>query len=1692
MRNFKLVLFFSFLLLSFTTTVSAQSYMNEWIDYDKTYYRFRVAANGIYRITQRQLDSIGIANTDVSHFQLWQNGQEIPIYTSVQSGVLPTGGFLEFYGQINNGSWEKRLYLKPEYKINEEVSVLTDSASYFLTINPIGNNKRYQEVINNLSSNLPTDSFFMHKLRSRYAASYSLGFGAVVGDIVYSSSYDEGEGYTSSGFGPAAPLAANNSNLFVYSTGPNASFVYSAAGRSLNLRNLRIVMNGNTIGEQPLNYFSSIIDSSFSDIPLSWLNSGAANFQFFNTSTVSSDRMVIGFFELTYPRQFNFGGQSLFQFQLPANESGNKLVITNFNHGGISPVLYDMTNGYRLIADISVPGRVQVVLPPSSQPRTILISGLQTSLLRSVTTFNKRNFIDYNDPSEQGNYLIISNPKIYKDQNGTDQIERYRQYRNSVAGGGFNAKLFDIEQLLDQFGYGIKNNPLSVKNFLRFARARFNVKPGYCLLIGKGVNPRDYKTNERRPITENINLVPTFGIPASDMLLATEEGQYVIKTPIGRINAVSAKEVGDYLDKIIEYERSQSVLSCKIDDEAWKKDILHVGGANDFLGEQIMYYLNQYKRQAEDSLFGANVETVQKSSLSNVQIISNDLVTNLFNNGFSLLTYFGHSSPNTLEFNLDNPEIYPYTGKYPIFLVNGCNAGNLFIYDTLRLNGNLTLSEKYVVGYPQRGGAAFIASTHLGIVNYLNLYTEEYYNQFTKSAYGQSIGKITANISDTLISRYTENDYFVRTHIEQNVLHGDPALRFYSREKPDYAIEPQYVKISPEFISIAERSFNVNLKIFNLGRYSNDSLRINIKRQFPDGSQQVIYNENRSGFGKSDSLEISVTINPITDKGENKFIVTIDPENEIDELCETNNIITKDVFIYEDEVRPIFPHNYSIVQKNDFKFYASTANPFSSERKYYFELDTTAKFNSPIKYKDSVFSLGGLIGFEPKGQSFSDNVVYYWRVGVNVFNSNLVTWNSSSFVYRPDLSDGYNQSHYYQFKENSFDKIVVDSNTRKFEFQNIVRKLNIKTGLFPFHDFDRNNVYLDLEFIDQFRCNWNVFSVYVFEPKSLRPWVNLPVGSVGSYNSLFPCSGQAGQKGRNFFEYFMGDRTSRNNLRLFLEQVPKDHYVLILNQGVGASTFVPTNTSFIGQWMSDTTVYGTGNSIYHSLIKNGITEIDKFTRNLSFAFLYQKDNPEFIYQYITENASDLIDVNVNMPAQFVSGKVETPWVGPAKKWENFQWDGYYNGGQMPEDSTSFEIYGRTTTGTEQLLAVVKDARDTSIASIDAQNFPFLRMSMFSQDPVSLSPFQLQYWRLTGEMFPEGAVAPNIRLDFKDTLDLGEPLNFNIAFKNISEPAFDSLKLKFIITDRNNVPKEIPFSKKKPLVSGDTILISYTLDTKDLPGLNSMFLFVNPDNDQPEQLLFNNFIYKSFFVKPDVYQPWLDVTFDGIHILNRDIVSSKPHITAKLKDESKFMALSDTTGMKATIRFPDRSVKEYKLGSDSARFTPANLNTGENTAVIDLFPNLLQDGEYELTITANDRVGNKASDLGYKVAFQVVNKPMISNLLNYPNPFTTSTAFVFTLTGSELPQNLRIQVLTITGKVVREITMSELGPIRIGRNITEFKWDGTDQYGNRLANGVYLYRVLTNKNGQSLEKYNPQDVNTDMFFNRGYGKMYLMR
>ena len=80
-------------------------------------------------------------------------------------------------------------------------------------------------------------------------------------------------------------------------------------------------------------------------------------------------------------------------------------------------------------------------------------------------------------------------------------------------------------------------------------------------------------------------------------------------------------------------------------------------------------------------------------------------------------------------------------------------------------------------------------------------------------------------------------------------------------------------------------------------------------------------------------------------------------------------------------------------------------------------------------------------------------------------------------------------------------------------------------------------------------------------------------------------------------------------------------------------------------------------------------------------------------------------------------------------------------------------------------------------------------------------------------------------------------------------------------------------------------------------------------------------------------------------------------------------------------------------------------------------------------------------------------------------------------------------MTISGKVVKEIEKEDLGTIRIGRNVTEYTWNGKDEFGDPLANGVYLYRVITKINGEDIEK---KATSADEYFKNGWGKMVIIR
>src|SRR6185295_18896842 len=147
----------------------------------------------------------------------------------------------------------------------------------------------------------------------------------------------------------------------------------------------------------------------------------------------------------------------------------------------------------------------------------------------------------------------------------------------------------------------------------------------------------------------------------------------------------------------------------------------------------------------------------------------------------------------------------------------------------------------------------------------------------------------------------------------------------------------------------------------------------------------------------------------------------------------------------------------------------------------------------------------------------------------------------------------------------------------------------------------------------------------------------------------------------------------------------------------------------------------------------------------------------------------------------------------------------------------------TNTGVETLLISNLDISQQvyDISSINATQYPFLKLKMRNQDSVKLTPYQLRYWRLTYDPVPEGAIAPNIYFTSKDVVEVGEPVDFGVAFKNISKVDFDSVLVKFSITDKDNHQNIIPYRLKKltTVAPNDTVQLNVHITTESLSGNN---------------------------------------------------------------------------------------------------------------------------------------------------------------------------------------------------------------------------------------------------------------------------------
>ncbi|MDP2188281.1 MAG: type IX secretion system sortase PorU [Sphingobacteriaceae bacterium] len=213
--------------------------------------------------------------------------------------------------------------------------------------------------------------------------------------------------------------------------------------------------------------------------------------------------------------------------------------------------------------------------------------------------------------------------------------------------------------------------------------------------------------------------------------------------------------------------------------------------------------------------------------------------------------------------------------------------------------------------------------------------------------------------------------------------------------------------------------------------------------------------------------------------------------------------------------------------------------------------------------------------------------------------------------------------------------------------------------------------------------------------------------------------------------------------------------------------------------------------------------------------------------------------------------------------------------------------------------------------------------------------------------------------------------------------------------------------------------------------------------------------------PDALGPEIKLFMNDRSFVNGGITDQNPVFFAQLSDSSGINTVGSGIGRDITL------IKNQEVNSPIIlnQFYEASLDDYTRGEI--RYPFFRLDaGNYTLNMKVWDVHNNSGeASLDFVVAEDA--KLAIDNLLNYPNPFTTSTTFHFDHNRPNQPLEAILQVYTVSGKLVKSIQQTILTP---GFHADQLHWDGLDDFGDRIGRGVYIYRLrLRSTEGESVQE-----------------------
>ncbi len=1621
-------------------------YFNEWYHPGQQYVKLSVAHDTLCRVYIADLQAAGVTNLTAltrQSLQLFYRGQEVPVFAqdSLNGGGLH---YFEFIGRRNDGLLDSLLYRQainpfahdPTQQTDSFSSLFTDTSAYFLTWDQTNTQSYSGIATTNVGGRTPEASFRYRTIYEYWQSFFQGGGGSFDVNYVLNPDYVTGEGMLSTEYDAnSGPLGRNIPTPGYAAVGNPTRIEARIIGVNYCPEHIFSIEVGQVSRHRDTTAFINIGTFGFDYmLPLPPLT--IIGIQALGPATDLVDKQRAAWLTVEYDRQFDLGGA---QSMLLRNWNHTDTTYLRFYHSEFDSTayIYDLARKERISALIDGDSLKFLVPGHPSLRDLYFFSDKAIAAPDLIAMPALHNLSDIGAGAE---FVIVTHRKF------ANSAQRYADYRATNNYNQLSTKVVYVDEIYDEFGYG-SLTPWAIKNFCRYALDAWTIKPKHFMLWGKGRNSPRLDNQE--------NYVPTFGTPANDWEYVTNRSydsiDFVPAAGLGRVSLYNDAQGIDYLNKVMDYEQQPY--------SATYKNTLLMGGGKILAEQQGIFdaNVNLVAPLLTGDPMNGNVFWYQKRN--NGFDSNNPLTTEQhINAGLGVLHFFGHSAVNLFELDILEPNRYTNFHKYPFMIALGCSGGNFNEYQ--QSYGERTILEK------DRGSIAYLGNTTSGFLSPLKDYAKVLYRVMMQEQYGASLGEIfQATIASYASEHFAGQNIYYANNLKQLDLQGDPSVRLKFPLKPDLRMRSADIYFPDGNPRAFDPTFNMNLVVHNDGRSFTDSFAVRITQRLPSGLIHVHNLWYQQPIANTDTLSLTLpNAYGLLSAGFNHFTVELDVADSIQEIIEdSNNVAEVDQLFFGNLATPLFPAAYAIVgEKTIFLQASAFLMNLAAPIDYSFEIDTTPSFDSPLKRTSSPISGTAALGQWPIGFDMTPQQVYYWRVRMSNFYP--AQWIVSSFKYIPDVT-GWSQSREPQMLENKLEDLILDVVNHSWDFGT---KREVLHALIQSFGSPGKASYFLGPYGSQGEAGNGVFCVPI-DHKTLVPLVRATFYGDWLF-SVAPNSPTGPQ--------------AVTTVSQTIAQMQNGDYFLMATSGNArlpnwADDIVMSLEQVGGSYASLRAVQD-GERLLFLGVKGGIP---------GSAILIVVPNLAVTGQY------PMHDLQRTLSAPLTQGEIKSTVIGPTDSWGQLTAD-WATRDPFTGDTLTLSVYGIRNDLSEDLLRTQLDARSLhQLSSIDAQTYPRLRLQAHVRDDLHGTAPQLKKWEVYHAAVPDLAIDNSIGAMVPDSIEEGQPLHVRAFARNVTSVVTDSVWVRFALQKADRTVIELGRRRFPPFLAKEVKSLEYTTHTAGRgleQGEMTMIIELNPGEETVEQYHFNNLYFQPIKVKTDAIGPLVDVTIDGKHLMADDIVSPEPEIVIQINDDNSYLpvSVSDST---FRIWFGTETIYTNNPmvtieGNDSIE--KGSIRMPENKTKLVFKPGKLADGQYTLAVQGYDSKGNVASQRPYVIQMTVVNQKSISQVLPYPNPFSSACRFAYTLTGDEKPSRFDIEIYTITGRLVKVVDLLAAGDVHFGYNITQYAWDGRDEYGDQLANGVYVYKVNTRFHDQSNVTIRDEGI-SDLFRN-GYGKMYLMR